>query len=83
VARVQHNMDNELSGGDKEMTNNARVRRPVISIQVINMTCSCGADCVNERGSIMIEHFGRLVWCQECGEQYEVPATIFNKQLKA
>jgi len=58
---------------------NQHQRKPVISVQVINVTCPCGGACENENGSTMIEYFHKIIWCQECLTQYEVPESAFQK----
>lgn len=64
----------------KSSASAASTRKPVIGIQVINLTCSCGGACENENGSTMIEYFDKMVWCSECSQQYEIPASVFQKQ---
>lgn len=58
-----------------------KIQKPIISVQVINMTCACGGGCVNEQGSYMIEHADVIVKCEECGEKYSVPAKPFTKRV--
>ena len=59
----------------------ARVRKPVISVQAINITCECGGFCVNDRGSTMIEETDIIVKCEDCGEVYSVPTTVFSRKI--
>lgn len=60
----------------------AKPMRPVIAIQVINITCACGNACGNVRGSLMIEEHDVFVTCTECGQTYDVPMSVFTRKLR-
>lgn len=58
-----------------------RVHTPIISVQVINITCKCGGSCENEAGSTMIEHTDVSVQCSSCGKHYNVPTSMFTRNF--
>ena len=61
----------------------SKVRKAIVGIEVINMTCECGDACANDRGSTMIEEHDVTVECTICGQTYNVPFDIFKKKFGA
>ena len=62
-----------------------KIRKPVIGIETITMTCPCGGACESRReGSAthMIQDFDTTATCSDCGEVYQVPAGVFIKRLR-
>lgn len=75
----------------KKMATRTRVRKPIIGVQVITITCPCGGVCESAGGSTSwastMIHIGDIhdgvisVTCPDCGEIYTVPAGVFEKKL--
>lgn len=80
---IESHLQDSIRSGEFEMatrTKKTAEQKPIIGIQVITMTCSCGAACESENGSTMIEYFDKIVWCTSCDKRYEVPASAFEKR---
>lgn len=59
----------------------AKTRKPVITAQVVNISCECGGFCENASGSTMIDETDKVATCPDCGNTYDVPAKVFDKKL--